>query len=62
MIYTLFWRKRRTLALISPPVTDVFNKDGHPVYFVAEIIWDSVINYAYLCAPFRTFMRASLTG
>lgn len=48
------------------PVTDDFNKDGHPIYFVAEIIWDSVINYAYLCAPFRTFMclcmYASLTG
>lgn len=66
LIYRLFWRKRKTVALISPPVIDDFNKDGHPIYFVTEIIWDSVINYAYLFAPFRLFiclrMCANLTG
>ncbi len=64
--FTGCFGERKTVALISPPATDDFNKDWHPIYFVTEIICDSVINYAHLLAPFRLFiclrMCANLTG
>lgn len=34
----------RLMALVSLQVTDDFN--------ITEMIWDSVINYAYLCTSF----------
>ncbi len=38
----VLWRHYTSLSRIW--TSDDFNKDGHPIYFVTEIIWDSVIN------------------